>query len=186
MWHATFTQVNQGDSQHLVVGNQIDILIPDPFLGHNLCFKYSNGSCELILNIYVSRAFQWYKEFFNPMNFDPWDCSLKIWDSIGTPTPKVGIHLGVCGFIPSHIPLHSWKCKCDSRVALLAWTFPCFYFSRELKVRVMRGLNQTPILSCGQPLYKMETNWKVHLLNSLKIYWMNPKYNCEVVLPLMA
>jgi hypothetical protein len=23
-------------------------------------------------------------------------------DSIGTPTPKVGVELGVCGFIPSH------------------------------------------------------------------------------------
>jgi hypothetical protein len=24
-----------------------------------------------MLNIYVSRAFQWYKEIFNPMSFDP-------------------------------------------------------------------------------------------------------------------
>jgi hypothetical protein len=28
---------------------------------HNLCFNYPNGSCELILDIYVPRAFQWYK-----------------------------------------------------------------------------------------------------------------------------
>jgi hypothetical protein len=26
----------------------------------------------------------------------------KIQDSIGTPTPKVGVELGVCEFIPSH------------------------------------------------------------------------------------
>jgi hypothetical protein len=26
---------------------------------------------------------------------------------IGTPTPKVGTHLGVCGFIPSHSPIVS-------------------------------------------------------------------------------
>jgi hypothetical protein len=26
--------------------------------GHNLYFKYSNESCEVILNIYVSRNFQ--------------------------------------------------------------------------------------------------------------------------------
>jgi hypothetical protein len=35
------------------------------------------------------------------MGFDPCNCSLKIWESIGTPTPKVGTHLGVWGFIPS-------------------------------------------------------------------------------------
>jgi hypothetical protein len=44
------------------------------------------------------------------MNFDPSNCFLKIWDSIGTPIPKwtgtqtlkMGVHLGVCGFNPSH------------------------------------------------------------------------------------
>jgi hypothetical protein len=30
------------------------------------------------------------------------NCSLKIWKSIGTPTPKVGAQLGVWGFILSH------------------------------------------------------------------------------------
>jgi hypothetical protein len=38
------------------------------------------------------------------MNFDPYNRSLKIWDSIWFPTPKVGTHLGVLGFIPSHFP----------------------------------------------------------------------------------
>jgi hypothetical protein len=36
------------------------------------------------------------------MNFDPCNCLLKIWESIGTPIPKMGVHLGVWGFIPSH------------------------------------------------------------------------------------
>jgi hypothetical protein len=81
----------------LMVGNQIDILIPNFSFGHNLCFKYSSNSYEPILNIYVSRAFQWYKYFFNPMNFNPWNCSLKIWDPIKIPTPKVGVNLRVCG-----------------------------------------------------------------------------------------
>jgi len=67
-----------------------------------LCFKYSNGSCKSILNIYVLRYFQWYKELFNSMSFDPCNRPLKIWESIGTPTPKVRAHLGVWGFIPSH------------------------------------------------------------------------------------
>jgi len=40
MWHATYTQVNQGDYQLLVVNNQIGSLIPNLFFYHNLCFKY--------------------------------------------------------------------------------------------------------------------------------------------------
>jgi len=45
------------------------------------------------------------------MNFDPCNYSLKIQKSIGTPTPKVGAHLGMCGFIPSHLPtlLGAWN-----------------------------------------------------------------------------
>ncbi len=38
------------------------------------------------------------------MNFDPYNCLLKIQESIGIPAPKVGAHLGVCGFIPSYSP----------------------------------------------------------------------------------
>jgi hypothetical protein len=58
-------------------------------------------------------------EIFNPRSFDPCNRLLKIWEFIKTPTPKMGAHLGVCGFIPSHFPtfsrtrnviprLHSW------------------------------------------------------------------------------
>ncbi len=36
------------------------------------------------------------------MGFRPCNVSLKIQEPIGTPTPKVGVHLGVWGFIPSH------------------------------------------------------------------------------------
>jgi hypothetical protein len=61
----------RGDFLFLVVGSQIDKLTPDPSFGHNMCSLYPNGSCKLILDIYVSRAFQWYKEIFNLMSFDP-------------------------------------------------------------------------------------------------------------------
>jgi hypothetical protein len=61
MWHATCTQGNQGDSQLFVVGSQTANLIPDPSFGQNLCFEDPNGSCEPILDIYVPRAFPWYK-----------------------------------------------------------------------------------------------------------------------------
>ncbi len=101
-WHTTCTRANQGDSRLLMIGSQIGNLTPDPSFGHNLCFRYPNGLCEPILDIYIPRAFQWYKELFNPMSFDPCNRSLKIWESIGIPTPKVGAHLGVWGFIPSH------------------------------------------------------------------------------------
>jgi hypothetical protein len=43
MWHATYTQGNRGDSQLLVVEGQIANLTPNPFFGHNLCFKCPNG-----------------------------------------------------------------------------------------------------------------------------------------------
>jgi hypothetical protein len=36
------------------------------------------------------------------MSCDPYICFLKIQKSIGTPTLKVGAHLGVWRFIPSH------------------------------------------------------------------------------------
>ncbi len=100
-----------------MIGSKIDILIPDPSFGHNLCFKYPNGLCELILDICVPINFQWYKELFNPMSCDFCNRPLKIWWSIWTLTPKVKVHLGVWRFIPPHsynlknmmIPmLHFW------------------------------------------------------------------------------
>ncbi len=43
MWHTTCTQVNQGDSLLLVVGNQIGNLILNPSFGHNLCLNTQMG-----------------------------------------------------------------------------------------------------------------------------------------------
>ncbi len=93
MWHATCTQGNQGNSWLLMGRNQIVNLTLGPSFGHNLCLKFPNGTCKIILDIYVPRAFWWYNELFNPMGFDPYNCFLKIWESIRTPTPKVGAHL---------------------------------------------------------------------------------------------
>jgi hypothetical protein len=104
MSHATCTEGNQVDSRLLVVGSQIANLTPNPSFGHNLCFKCPNGSCEPTLNIYVPRAFQWYKEIPNPMAFDPCNRSLKTRESIVTLIPKMGVHLGVWVFILSHSP----------------------------------------------------------------------------------
>jgi hypothetical protein len=102
MWHATCMQVNQVDSWLLVIESQTANLTPDLSFDHNLCFRCQIGSCKPISNIYVPRDFQWYKERLNPMNFDPYNCSLKIRESTRIPTPKVEVPLGVWGFIPSH------------------------------------------------------------------------------------
>jgi hypothetical protein len=120
MLHATYTQGNRVDSWLFVVGSQIANLIPDLFLGHNLCFRCPNGSCETILNIYISIDFQWYKELFKTMGFDPYNRSLKIRESTKTPTPKMGAHLEVWVFIftLSHTP--SWPAFLQALVLVVS------------------------------------------------------------------
>ncbi len=138
MSHATCTQGNRGDSWFLVVGSQIVKLTHDPSFGHNFCFRCPNGSCDPIFNIYVPRSLQWYKEVLNPMGFDLCNHSLKIRESIGTPTLKVGVHLRVWRFnshtLPYSQPARSMKC--DSQASLLACTLanPCL--GRDPKAKV--------------------------------------------------
>jgi len=88
------------------------------------------------------------------MSFDPWNCSLKIREFMGTLIPKVRTHLGMCGFIPSHSPtfprtwnvtfgLHSQLVPLQSltlvaspklrlqhcHLSLLIQSLPCFYLN---------------------------------------------------------
>jgi hypothetical protein len=134
MWHAIYTQGNQGDSRLLVVRSQINNLTLDLFLGHNLCLKNPNGSCKPILDIYFSRTFQWYKKLLNPMSFDPCNYPLKNWKSIRIPTPKVGAHLRVRGSF-SHTLLHSLEHEMWLSSSLLASTFvnPCLGHEPKVK-----------------------------------------------------
>jgi hypothetical protein len=90
MSHGTYTQGNQGDFQLLVVGSQIANLTPSLSFGHNLCFRCPNGSCEPILDIYVSIAFQWYEKLLEPLGFGRCNHSLNIRESTRTPTPNMG------------------------------------------------------------------------------------------------
>jgi hypothetical protein len=147
----------KGDSQLLVVGSQIGNLTPRPSLNHNLCFNYPNGSCEPILDIYVPRAFRWYKELLNSMGFDLCDHSLKIWESIGTLTPKVGTHLVVWRFIPSHSPtlpgtwnvtlrLHFWPAPSQ---ALALVTSPRLGLRHNLCKKTMTLQNKWLLIMCG-------------------------------------
>jgi hypothetical protein len=103
-WHVVCNQVNRVDSRLFLVRNQIGSLTPGPSFDHNLCFRCPNEQCDPILDIYVSRAFQWYKKRHNSLSFDPSNRFLKFWESTGTPSPKVGVALGVWGFTPSHSP----------------------------------------------------------------------------------
>jgi hypothetical protein len=104
MSHVVYSQVNRVDSWLFLVGSQTGNLTPGPAFGHNLCFRCPNEQCEPILDIYVPRAFQWYKECHKPLSFDPSNRSLKFRKSTGTSSPKVGVALGVWGFTPSHFP----------------------------------------------------------------------------------
>jgi hypothetical protein len=58
-----------------------------------------------------SKSFPMIKELLNPMGFDPCNRFLKVRESIESPTLKVGVHLGVWLFIPSHSPtfLRTWN-----------------------------------------------------------------------------
>jgi hypothetical protein len=96
MSHATCTQGNLVDSRVLMVESQIGNLTLDLSFGHNLCFRCPNGSCEPILNICIPIA------LLKAMGFDPCNCALKIRESTGILTPKVGVPLGVWRSIPSH------------------------------------------------------------------------------------
>jgi len=135
MSHATYTQGNRNNSWFLVVGSQIVNLTPDLSFGHNLCLKCPNGPCVPILDIYIPRNFQWYKELFNPMSFNHYNFLLKIRESIGTPTLKMGTHLGVWGFIPSTF-LHFQKHEMWLFGSLLACTFASPCLGHEPKARV--------------------------------------------------
>jgi hypothetical protein len=71
------------------------------------------------------------------MGFDPCDRSLKIWESIGTPTPQSGSSLGsvkVHSFTLSYTPK---SMRCDFWASLLARAFANPYLYREPKARVV-------------------------------------------------
>jgi hypothetical protein len=166
MWHGPYSQVNWVDSRLLVVRSQTGSLTPGPSFDHNLCFRYPNEQRELILDIYVPRSFQWYKERHKPLSFDPYKCSLKFRESTGTPSPKMGVALGVWGFIPSYsltlsnIPGSLWcdswvSSSCfDSRASSWLTLLQALCLGREAKARV-GTIIQT--LSCFALVFNIKT-----------------------------
>jgi hypothetical protein len=81
--HSTCTHRGRVDSRLLMVGN----LTPSFSFCHNLCYKCPNGSCEPIFDIYILIFFQWYKKHLNARCFDPYNQTLKFWESRGFPSP---------------------------------------------------------------------------------------------------
>jgi len=63
------------------------------------------------------------------MGFDPYNGSLKIQESLKTPTPKVGAHSFT-------LPCTPGSMKCDCHISLLARTFARACLGHEPKVRV--------------------------------------------------
>jgi hypothetical protein len=123
MSHITCTQWNRIDSWLSMV-----TLTPDLSFGHNLCCTCPNGSCEPILDIYVSIYFQWYKEIHKARGFDLCNHSLKFWESTGTPTPNNGSSFGSVSVHSHTLPY--------SRASFLtrALASPCL--GREPKAKV--------------------------------------------------
>jgi hypothetical protein len=90
------------DSRLLVVGSQTATLTPGPSFAHNLPFRCPNEQCEPILDIYVSRAFHWYKERNKPWSFDPSKRSLKFLESFGDSTLTNSQHGSSLGSVRVH------------------------------------------------------------------------------------
>jgi len=106
MLHVTCTHRIRVNSRLFVVGSQTTSLTPSLSFCHNLCYRCPNGSCKPFLDIYTSITFWWYKELFNARCFYPWNHSLKVQESTGALTPKMGAHLEVWVF-HSHTLSHS-------------------------------------------------------------------------------
>jgi len=110
MPHIVCKQVNRVDSWLFLVRNQTNNLTPDLSFDHNLCFRCLNEQCKPISNIYVPRAFQWYKKHHKPLSFDPWNCSMKFWGMWGFTLSHFLTLPGVCDVTPG-LPLGPHPCN---------------------------------------------------------------------------
>jgi hypothetical protein len=70
------------------------------------------------------------------MGFDPYNYPLKIQESIETPTPKMGVHLGVEGSL-LHTLCTLGSMKYDPWVSFLARNLASFCLGLEPKARVV-------------------------------------------------
>jgi hypothetical protein len=159
MWHATWKQGNWGDFWLLVVGSQIGNLTPDFSFGHNLCFKYPNGSCQPILDIYVPRVSNDIRNFLIQ-----WVLTLVItlWrfeSPLGFQFLKWGI-IWECGGSFPHTLLHSQEHEVWFPCSLLACAFvnPCLGPEPKARVAIMRvGMVAIPPM-----WWPLDQFWQLH------------------------
>jgi hypothetical protein len=153
MWHVVYRQINRVHSRLFLLMSQIGSLTPGPSFGHNLCFRCLNKQCEPILDIYVSRAFQWYKERHKPLSFVPSNRSLKFQESTGTPSPKMGVALGMWVFTPSHsltLPYTPGNMWCESQAS--SWPAPLYCLCFDSRASFLLACNlATPFALVESP-----------------------------------
>jgi hypothetical protein len=147
MSHVACMPGNWVDSRLLVIGSQTASLTLDISFGHNLCFKCPNGLCKPIIDIYASIVFQWFKELFKAMGFDPCNCALKIWKSIWDSNSEHGSSFGSVRVHSLTLFWHTRKhVMCDSQVFL----FPCNLLTpclgHEPKARVATHIKSTLVM----------------------------------------
>jgi hypothetical protein len=137
MSHSCCRRWKEVDSRLLVVGSQTASLTPGRSFAHNLGYRRPNGSCEAILDIYISRPFQWDKEHPNARCFDPKIRALSFQESRETPTS----HFRECGLHPHTYPKVGlrqlpWECVMWLLGFLLARPLasPCFGHEPKAKV----------------------------------------------------
>jgi hypothetical protein len=114
MLHFHCSHQEEVDSRLLVVGSQNANLTPGPSFAPNLGCRCPNGSCEVILDIYTLRPFQWHKEHSNARRFDPWNRALSFREFWKTPTS----HFWECGFHPHTYPKVGLR-QCGHKMELL-------------------------------------------------------------------
>jgi hypothetical protein len=148
MLRFTCTHGNWVDSQLLVVGNQIVNLTRSLSFGHNLCFRCPNGQCKPILDN-ASITFQWSKELFKAMSFDPCNHVLKIWESFWDSNSQRGSSFG-------SVKVHSLTFfallrACEMTPKSPSW--PATLQPLALVVSPRLGLRQSwPTLLCFKPV----------------------------------
>jgi len=88
--HSTCTYRDRVNSRLLVVGSQTSSLTLGLSFSHNLCYRYPNGSCEVILDIYTSIPFQWFKKHLNAKCLAPTIAFWGFGSLGGLPSPIFG------------------------------------------------------------------------------------------------
>jgi hypothetical protein len=117
--HSTCTHRGWVDSRLLVVRSQIANLTSGLSFIHNLCCRCLNGSCKAILDIYTLKPFQRYKEHFKGRCFDPYNQTLNLWESRGTPKSP----FQECECHP-HTP-SKWGCDINWPTFSKKWLLEC-------------------------------------------------------------